>query len=726
MVAAPTISWQYWPPNTSVKLTNVLWDSSYRDIVKFDSQSQVDSYMESLDGYEFTNARMVKFNQPVILPVPFNEASKYNYMVVYNDYPDFDSPRKWYYFVQSVEYSSAKATIFHIMLDVWTSFQFDVTFGNCFVERGHIGVANSNAMNDYGLDYLDIPEGLDTGSQGVIVNECAADFIDRNQCGIFVTSTTQLETDPGTEDNPRLQTAQGSSVNGVVNGTSAYYLPTLNDARNLFAAGSSYPWVTQGISSIWMCPQLDVSSMTKVPLFGQSGGSVAMYNIGTTDINSYLASSDKTALNVDSFRNVFQSALPSEFRKFTKFLTYPYCWIELTMENGTSVVYKPQFINSASLAVKELFWAGAPSPRAAFYVAAYNSQVPNNPTVFGENLNSAIHVADWPRLVIVNNNAVLYLASNAHSIAWQYKSASWEQQKTMMGANNAYAQSQLSTGYNSQQTAMSNRNRSALNSITASQLDQSNAIAAQQQATDYAINQVRTGVSGVSGVIGAGASGSAAGVLSGVLSTGTNIVTNDIANNQTTATRNANIANSLTTNAARTAQSNSYASASTGLSNQETMQFADMNRSLATATASGDYANTIAGINAKVQDANLNEPSVSGASGGDAFLFALNRWEVFVRFKMCSPSAMRTIGAFWERYGYYVQRFLKPPASLQCMSRFTYWKMHELYLSSATCPEEFRLTIKGIFEKGVTVWGDPNDIGTVSYSDNDILPGISY
>ena len=60
------------------------------------------------------------------------------------------------------------------------------------------------------------------------------------------------------------------------------------------------------------------------------------------------------------------------------------------------------------------------------------------------------------------------------------------------------------------------------------------------------------------------------------------------------------------------------------------------------------------------------------------------------------------------------------------MSKFTYWKMHELYVRSAKCPEEFRLTIKGIFEKGVTVWKSPDDIGVVDYFDNEPLSGISY
>ena len=147
---------------------------------------------------------------------------------------------------------------------------------------------------------------------------------------------------------------------------------------------------------------------------------------------------------------------------------------------------------------------------------------------------------------------------------------------------------------------------------------------------------------------------------------------------------------------------------------------------MATAVASGDYANTIAGINAKVQDTALTSPSISGNMSGDVLLYAINKWNVWRRYRQIMPAAMRDIGEFWLRYGYYVQRFLKPPESWQTMEHFTFWKMHELYIRSSTCPEEFKLAIKGIFEKGVTVWNDPDDIGVIDYADNNPLPGVRY
>jgi hypothetical protein len=60
------------------------------------------------------------------------------------------------------------------------------------------------------------------------------------------------------------------------------------------------------------------------------------------------------------------------------------------------------------------------------------------------------------------------------------------------------------------------------------------------------------------------------------------------------------------------------------------------------------------------------------------------------------------------------------------MSKFTYWKMSETYISAATLPESFKQTMRGILEKGVTVWGDPSFIGNTDTADNQPLGGISF
>ena len=60
------------------------------------------------------------------------------------------------------------------------------------------------------------------------------------------------------------------------------------------------------------------------------------------------------------------------------------------------------------------------------------------------------------------------------------------------------------------------------------------------------------------------------------------------------------------------------------------------------------------------------------------------------------------------------------PDTLSLMSDFTYWKLVECYLEKGDIPEAFKGTMRGIFEKGVTVWRSPDRIGRASVKMNRI------
>src|SRR5699024_9745717 len=152
----------------------------------------------------------------------------------------------------------------------------------------------------------------------------------------------------------------------------------------------------------------------------------------------------------------------------------------------------------------------------------------------------------------------------------------------------------------------------------------------------------------------------------------------------------------------------------------------DTNKEFADYAARGDYEQAVAGINARVQDAKLIQPTTSGQIGGDAFNLAVYQWSADARVKMVTSGAMAAIGEYWLRYGYRINRFIQLPQNLKAMTKFTYWKLLETYLSSSRCPEAFRQTIRGILEKGVTVWNNPNDIGRIDVADNQPLNNVRY
>ena len=155
-----------WVENTKVHLTNVLWDSSYNDVVKFETNEDRDAWFDGHEG-DFEIKLTTRHNLPpeggIKLPIPFDVATRYNYLVV--DIPimtsqenpiEYESEmygvRRWHFFVNEVSSRAPNTTMFDISLDVWTQFQNEVDIQYMFLERGHAPVASTNV-----LEYLANP-----------------------------------------------------------------------------------------------------------------------------------------------------------------------------------------------------------------------------------------------------------------------------------------------------------------------------------------------------------------------------------------------------------------------------------------------------------------------------------------------------------------------------------------------------------------------------------------
>ena len=57
---------------------------------------------------------------------------------------------------------------------------------------------------------------------------------------------------------------------------------------------------------------------------------------------------------------------------------------------------------------------------------------------------------------------------------------------------------------------------------------------------------------------------------------------------------------------------------------------------------------------------------------------------------------------------------------LRVMEKFSYWRLKEAYLTCASANESETAAIRGVFEKGVTIWGNPDDIGNTPVNENPV------
>jgi hypothetical protein len=691
-----------WTEGTVATLTNVPWDAAYRDTVRFPTRTDLDAYIDQVStSLSISDMTYAKPGVPVTLPITINAAMRYNYLRVVNENipGGGDVPRAYYYFVTAIDFASPGATRLTLQLDVFQTFIYDVQFENSYIERGHIGIANERDFEHYGRSFLTTPEGLDGGGEYRVFGKRSQSVMsgsagtgENNEIDILVCSTVDLTRDPGTVEAPRLNSATGDNLQGLPSGASFYAFQTLNQFREFMRIYGDKPWVTQGIISITAVPNLERYgyTLTQVP---HENPRVQMFTINAP------GGQGKEYDLWPRWRDELKAALPARYRHLRKFLTSPYTMVEITTFTGMPIVLKPEMWQTPSGAIMEKASLAPPSQRVVFSPRKYNTWNEevgidrSNGQSYddnGEYLNLATQISNFPSFALVNNGAIGFLAANKNGLAFQQQAADWSQQRALNGAQTAYGQASAGMHATGEQGRIA---RSA---------DASSTIIANDVATLQAITGAGMALGG--GLTSGNPVGAAGGVM-GAVSTGLNSMIQQSANNQQWGVRNS---------AAIESQTNAL-----GLAGYNR----DTNRDLAEFGARGDYAQAIAGINAKVRDAQLTQPSTSGQVGGEAFNMIHGSAVISMRVKIIGENELAVIGEYWLRYGYAVRRFGRLPADLMCMSKFTYWKLTETYLTGAI-PEQFKQTIRGIFEKGVTVWRSPDYVGKIDLADNTPVGGI--
>lgn len=452
-------NYSVWTPGTTIQLCNVPWTSDYRDIVQFDTHAALDNYLVSGAGpiVTFTQLSYAKPNTPINISLPFNAAYKYNYLRVSNPLQPIsgDTPKSFYYFITNIRYIAPNTTELMLQLDVWQTFFADVEFGRCYVERGHIGIANENADNLNGREFLTVPEGFDMGNEYTIRKVDAHKFEVTDEvlqtASIIIVSTVDIEQSGGTIEKPELNTASGQISNWVPSGANVYFAKG-SSLFILMGRLAEKPWISQGIIACYMIPPFmssDINALTNDDPIAIDGSPVE----GVWRLRTYPREQEVTLL--PSWRTIMRDLVPVRYRHLTKFLTYPYSFIELTMHNGTPLVMKPECLttNDVDLAVANM--VTPPNPRVMIYPKGYNDYSDASEGIEGEYLDFATGIINMPQIPIVNNAYLNYMASNMNSIAFQHTNADWSQQRALQSNAVGFDQATGAINTNTDLTGMS-------------------------------------------------------------------------------------------------------------------------------------------------------------------------------------------------------------------------------------------------------------------------------
>lgn len=765
-----------WVPGTVIKLCNVPWDSAYRDVVRFSSEAARDSYFESLTAETLTLTGFVylRYGEPIRINVPFGEVSQYNYIVVRNPNmpipgykddglasdPSYHHYEYFYYFINHVEFMAPNTTAVYVQLDVWQTYGYRAVFGIGYLQRGHAGIANTNAT-EYNLDeYLLEPEALDIGNEyeTIMVESIAlgSPSVDENpdydtplddddltqvdptqpgeqiNPGLYVVISTMasLTSDWGTESNPNLKTATGSLVDMIPQGCETYVLSAENFLM-LMSALRPYPWISQCINNITLLPASLIDPLIEnAKERGYKPGTV--HNVELWTASLVLTSAWKGGQIKSTFRD-WRGQLKNgygDYSRYKKFLTSQYSVIEITTYTGGEIILRPECLSEGDDIVIDYISAlSPPNMRVVIYPENYNGTGTYQfgfmqgweeiaSIIGGEGLDMAIVLDNWPQVSLVNNMYQYYLASTVHQRNYAMQNASWEQQRALMEAQTARTNALVGIGKTWQDTQANN---AYLSSNTSIQQAQNNFDKSYVQ-SDAIMAGTVAAVNGAANAVGSALGGNVVGgIIAGAAQAGTGIaqatyngMKQDNYLNQKSGWIDQGYNASLAQNNALMQNSMDYQK-----------NIADNNYAMANYAAEGNYQQAIAGIQAKVQDAVVKQPTTSGQNGGDLLLFSHLANSVVIKYKVPKPHYIKQVADYWGRFGYAVNRYIQPPQDLILMTNFTYWKFVDMEVWG-NIPKLFTDTLQGILEAGVTVWTDPDKIGVTMPQDNEVSVEFSY
>ena len=360
-----------WQGKVSFKLLDVRWNSDYSDVPAFENDKIRDKWFDDKKGVVRTleSAFNVTPKTSIRVPIPYNEAYKYNYIVV--DMPvqtsveqpiDYENPidrvGRWYYFIDSMEQYAPNTTELYVSLDVWTTFMHSVDIPYLMLERGHAPMA-SVSVDEYLANPIENNEHLladdfNYGKSTVISNSSYLPVGNGRKYVLFAVPMTQANlllvggsplsgnwTDPtfaSTEErwgnqivvndyewkygnvdysNATLNISSFLNEDSVFNGNYVFAIASENASAFFDKLASECVHLLHAIQAVFVVAE-DMIKLGTVFTFKTFSICQVDKQYLTYDLN----------LNKDAF------GFDGKYKEIAKLYTYPYSVLEITDDNG--------------------------------------------------------------------------------------------------------------------------------------------------------------------------------------------------------------------------------------------------------------------------------------------------------------------------------------------------------------------------------------------------------
>ena len=316
-------------PNSDIILLKCPLEIDELNQLTFSNATAQYNYFHGLTKLECTNATYVRKDEvlrfptdPTLVGTTYDDLLEYNYCM----YQNTAWSNKWFYaYIKGVTFDNPGMSLIELETDVFQTWQFDITWKRCFVEREHV--------NDDTVGLHTVPENLEHGEY-VIDGVTKKLGFDYNNCSFILATTIFPYVEQDGDGNWVLsggRAAHCNVYNSVLSGLEYYwYSNTANGITQLQHVIEAFDRAGQAdyIYMLFVAPNDSFEKVIEVQDVGYWGSvkqKQGSYNI-TWGSNSTPLIYKPTTLNGYTPTN-------------KKLLTYPYCYLLMNNGNGGSAIY---------------------------------------------------------------------------------------------------------------------------------------------------------------------------------------------------------------------------------------------------------------------------------------------------------------------------------------------------------------------------------------------------
>lgn len=306
-------------PTTNLKLLKNPNNLSSQNQITFADANTQYEYFSSLPNLSVDNFTYQRKDYVIRYKACIDDIMDYNYCMYQNE----AYSNRWFYaYITNMRWLNDNTTEITIQTDVWQTFQFDLTYKKCFVEREHV--------NNDTIGANTIPEGLETGDY--VCNDIMSVYSGANSCYICI-AVSDLTTEVANDINTDIR-----QFGGIYSGVNYLVCDTPLDASKTIKAWDAAR-KGEAITAVFMIP----TSLTGTLTFKTYTTSGVTYNLA---IPPYTAT--YSILNTTGSIGV-PSTLNGYTPKNNKMFCYPYNYFYITNNIGIDVEYHYEdFINNTA------------------------------------------------------------------------------------------------------------------------------------------------------------------------------------------------------------------------------------------------------------------------------------------------------------------------------------------------------------------------------------------